>query len=96
VFLLDEQLRQLWHAPLPISEQADSFCAGVAHDPISGQPLWVVAQPNSTLHFFRADGGLVDHCQLEEPVRGLAAVPSGNELHLWVAHPEKLVRYRLR
>lgn len=96
VFLLDGALRQLWHAPLPITDHPEAFSASVAEDPVSGQPLWIVAQPSSTLHFFRADGGLVDHCQLEEPVRGLAAIPSGNELHLWIAHPEKLVRYRLR
>jgi hypothetical protein len=95
-FLLDEQLRQRWHAPLPITDQADAFCAAVAHDPVSGQPLWVVAQPKTTLHFFRADGGLVDHCQLDEPIRGLALVPDGNELHLWIAHPQSLMHYRLK
>jgi hypothetical protein len=96
VFLLDHQLRQLWHAPLPISETADAFLASVAHDPVSGQPIWVVAQPARTLHFFRADGDLVDHCQFVDPIRGLALIPSGNELHLWIAHPDSLVQYRLK
>jgi hypothetical protein len=95
-FLLDQQLRQLWHAPLPITDEGDAFLATVAHDPVTGQPLWVVAQPSSTLHFFRFDGTLVDHCQLAEPVRGLALIPSGNEMHLWVAHAHSVTQYRLQ
>lgn len=96
VFLLDDQLRQVWHAPLPISDGGDGFLASVADDPVSGQPLWVVSQPAQTLHFFRVDGNLVDHCQFPEPIRGLALVPSGNELHLWIAHPNSLDQYRIQ
>lgn len=95
-FLLDEQLRQLWHAPLPITDDSSVYMSSVAHDPVSGQPLWVVVQPGSTLHFFGLDGTLVDHCQLAEPVRGLALIPSGNEMHLWVAHTRAVVKYRLQ
>ena len=95
VFLLDHELRQLWHAPLPLNDASDSFLASVAHDPVSGQPLWVAVQPQQTLHFFRADGKLVDHCQLDEAVRGVALIPNGNELHLWLAHRQSLVHYKL-
>lgn len=95
-FLLDEQLRQLWHVPLPITEDPGLTMSSVAQDPVSGQPLWVVVQPGSTLHFFGLDGTLVDHCQLAEPVRGLALIPSGNEMHLLVAHARSVVKYRLQ
>lgn len=95
VFMLDRQLRQLWHAPLPLSQGADVFLASVADDPVSGQPLWAVAQPAQTLHLFRADGELVDHGRFSEAICGVALVPIGNELHLWLAHAKALVHYRL-
>jgi hypothetical protein len=67
----------------------------VADDPVSGQPLWAVAQPAQTLHLFRADGELVDHGRFSEAICGVALVPIGNELHLWLAHAKALVHYRL-
>jgi hypothetical protein len=96
VFVLDKDLQQLWHAPLPISDGADRWAVSVTNDPITAQPLWVVAGTDATVHFFRGDGQLVDHCQLSEPIRGIGLIPSGNELHLWVAHERRLVQYRVK
>lgn len=103
VFLLDRRLRQIWHAPLPIvakdrnsaSSTVTSYLSCVANDPVSGQPMWVVASPDETLHFFRYDAVVADHCRLNEPVHGLAMVPNGNELQLWIAHPHAIVRMRV-
>jgi hypothetical protein len=95
LFLLDAQLRQRWHAPVPIASEPTWPLASVARDPVSGQPLWVVVQPKNTLHFLRADGLLTDHCQFAEAVNGVALLPVGNQLQLLVAHPDRLVRYQL-
>ncbi len=93
LFLIDQNLQQQWHVPLPIAERATSFHATVASVPKSGQSLWAVAYPESTLHFFSGDGSIVDHCRLTKPIVGLALVPVGNQLHLWVAHSDSLVHY---
>lgn len=96
MYVLDDKLQQLWHAPLSIQAGAEIYGASVALDPISQQPMWVVATAASTLHFFRADGQLVDDCLLASSPRGVALVPVGQELKLWVAMRDKLIEYRLR
>lgn len=96
VYVLDDKLQQMWHAPLAIQEGAEICGASVAMDPTSNQPLWVVATDASTLHFFRADGQLVDDCRLTGEICGVALVPMGQELRLWVALQDKLVQYRIQ
>ncbi len=96
VILLDSELRQLWHAPLPLTTNAGRMLVSVARDPVSGLATWCASQPGSTIHFFRADGQIVDHSQFEEPVTGLGLIPVGNELHLWVSHAQSLHQYRLQ
>ncbi len=96
VYVLDDKLQQLWHAPLAIQEGAEICGASVALDPVSNQPLWVLATEASTLHFLRADGQFVDDCRLPEEVRGLALVPVGQELRLWVAYHQRIAQYRFQ
>ncbi len=95
VFVLDDQLHQLWHAPLPIRDGAEICGASVATEPTSGQAIWVIATRDAHLHLFRADGQLVDHCQLLSAVRGVAWLPIGQELRLWVAQAGQLIEYRI-
>ncbi len=83
IYVLDDKLQPLWHAPLPIQAGEALPAASVATEPASGQPLWVIATEDSTLHFFRADGQIVDDCRLAGEIRGLALVPLGQELRLW-------------
>ena len=96
LFVLDGRLQQLWHAPLAIQDGAEICGASVAQDPTTGQPLWIIATAASTLHFFRADGQFVDDCRVSGNLRGVALVPIGAELRLWVAQEEKLIQYRFQ
>ncbi len=96
IYVLDDKLQQLWHAPLAVGEGAEICGADVALDPATGQPHWTLATADQSLHILRADGQLVDDCRLSAAIRGVALVPMGQELRLWVAHDEKLVQYRFQ
>lgn len=96
IYVLDDKLQQQWHAPLAIQDGAEICGASAALDPATNQPLWVLATAASTLHFFRADGQFVDDCRLAGEIRGVALVPMGQELRLWVAQNEKLIQYRFQ
>lgn len=94
MYLLDAQLRQQWHYRMPLARGDSAWpLASVARDPVSGQPTFVVVGPSQTIHLLRADGQLSDHFQLDQPVRGIAALASGDHLQLLIAHPRQLVRY---
>ncbi len=94
VFLLDKDLRQQWHYRIPLTrgDTAPPITAAT-RDPISGQPMFLITQPNQTIHILRADGQVSDHLQLDQPIRGLALIPVGDQLNLIVAHPRSLDQY---
>lgn len=86
IFLLDEQLRPLWHYRTPIQiEGMNMSLTNSAVDPASGQPVWVTADREHTVHVLRADG-LTDHFRLDAEPRGLAFISEGEQLLLCVLY----------
>lgn len=96
VYMLNSELQQQWHYRLPLTrgDQAPPMIAA-ARDPISGQPMFLVTQPNKIIHLLRADGQVNDHFQLDQPIRGLALLPVGDQLRLVVAHPHSIDHYSI-
>jgi hypothetical protein len=94
VILLNAQLQQHWHYRLPLTAERNSTLITTANiDPATGQSMWAISQGNRFVHILPGDGILMDHMQLDEPVHGLAMVPVGNRLVLYVAHPRSIATY---
>ncbi len=97
VFMLDAALNQLWHYRMPLRANTRYGQNGsVARDPATGQPIWVVMEPDNTIHILRADGAAGDHFRPQEELRGVAVVPNGNRLVLVLIHPGESVSYELK
>lgn len=91
VFMLDQELRPLWHYRVPIQrEQTQLALTDSAIDPSTSQPVWIKVDQDQTLHLLRRDG-LTDHFRFDEPVHGVGLVPSGDALLFCVAHRDRLV-----
>lgn len=94
VFLLDSRLQQQWHYRMPLTTANDSLQFSTASiDPTTGQPLWALCHTSQTIHLLRGDGIVTDHFHVDAPVRGLGLVPEGNQLVLYVAHPQVVTKY---
>ncbi|MFO1063621.1 MAG: hypothetical protein U0892_07130 [Pirellulales bacterium] len=95
VFMLNDDLLPIWHAPLPISSESGWMPDAAARHPVTGKLIWITVQPRRTLHLFSEDGRLADHAQFDQTIVGTTLIPIGNELQLIVAHPNAIVRYRV-
>lgn len=93
VFLLDPSLHQRWHYRMPLQGQAAWTSACVAEDPRSGQPVWGISTADNTVHLLRADGLIIDHFRVAEPLVGIALTPNGERLELALVHARETVRY---
>ncbi|MCA9192301.1 MAG: hypothetical protein KDB03_11075 [Planctomycetales bacterium] len=87
LFLVDNDLRPIWHQRIPVTYAIEQkSIASSAVDPKSGQFVWAVTFDKHTLHFLRADGLLLDHMRVSEPIVGLVLRADGSDLQLWIAH----------
>ncbi len=93
VFLLDSTLLQRWHYRMPLQGQQVWTSASVAQDPHSGQPVWGLSTADNTIHLMRADGLIIDHFRVAEPLIGVAVTPNGERLELTLVHTRQTVRY---
>lgn len=93
VFLLDSSLLQRWHYRMPLQGQQAWTSASVAQDPRSGQPVWGISTADNTIHLLRADGLIIDHFRVAEPLIGVALTPNGDRLELTLVHSRETVRY---
>ncbi len=96
VFLLNEQLQQQLALPNAAGNRSKRADGGNCECRSCDQSAAVaLSQSNEVVHLLRGDGAVTDHMRLDEPVRGLALVPVGNQLILYVAHEGKMVTYRI-
>lgn len=93
VFLLDSTLLQRWHYRMPLQGQQVWTSESVAQDPHSGQPVWGLSTADNTIHLMRADGLIIDHFRVAEPLIGVAVTPNGERLELTLVHTRQTVRY---
>lgn len=93
-FMLDQDLKPLWHVPAPLSPALSPVMQAVATDPATGLAVWSVAAAERTIHLLRADG-LVDHLRVADPILGLSLIPSGTRLSLVVVHADRLQAYEI-
>ncbi len=96
VFMLDQNLSQLWHCRMPLQTDMSLSNMTAARDPISGQPVWAITANGRIVHFLRADGRIIDHFVAQHELRGLTLVPSGDHLELSLLLDEEAVRYEVR
>jgi hypothetical protein len=96
LFLLDANLKQLWHYRMPLAPPTSQQLSCAGRDPTSGLPVWCVVDGNQTVHLLRADGIGSDHLRLAQEIRGISLVASGNQLLLHVVHANESVTYELR
>ncbi len=93
-FMLDQDLKPLWHVPAPLAPTIRPAMQAVATDPATGLAMWSVAAAERTIHLLRADG-LVDHFRVADPIVGLSLIPTGTRLSLVIVHNDRLQAYEI-
>ncbi len=96
IFMLNDQLQQQWHYRMPlVLEKGSVNMVTACVDPESGQSFWAISQGNQVVHLVRGNGTLTDHFQLDETIRGLALIPIGKTMQLYIAHPRNIDIYSI-
>lgn len=95
LFLLDGNLKQLWHYRMPLVVPGAQQLSCVGRDPASGMPVWCVVDGNQTIHLLRADG-VSDHFRGDQEIRGISLAASGNQLLLYLVSANETASYELR
>jgi len=85
-----------WRRPIPSGEHERPIEMLTYGQLEAGQPaLWIVAGADGSVHFFTADGTPVDQFQTGGVLTGFATTMIQGQPALLIAHPDKLLAYRV-
>ncbi len=93
---LNEKFEEVWSYPLPEGAQETPVeLAASFESPDGGQRLWMLAGPDSSLHFVQDDGDFSDYFQTGQPVQGAVLAAIDGKAMLVVSDGKTVSAWRL-